>query len=98
MSNNSYDFPVAFTCSSSVQKNKPRSRSPGALKLPLDNIVHHAAAVHLRAVEMHERLEAPLLVADRGIRLAIHHRGACLDAMVFAQVDLVDIDLFLLWR
>ena len=50
--------------------------SPEALKLPLDNIVHHAAAVHLRAVEMHERLKAPLLIADRGVSLARSTVGA----------------------
>ena len=79
-----------------IQKISPRAEARGDELLPLYDIVCDGRPLILAAIEMCERLKASLLVADGHECLAINDGCSRLDAMVFAQVDLIYVNLLLI--
>ena len=68
---------------------------PRGDELPLYDIVCDRRTLISSAVKMCKRLKPPLLVANRHERLAVDDGCARLDAVIFAQVDLIHINLLI---
>ena len=69
-------------------KNKPRGN-----ELPLYDIVCDGRALVVPSVKVCQCLKPPLLIADAHECLAVDDKGTRLDAVVFAEVDLIHVDL-----